>query len=281
MQKVQSKYMNGNELRIALHEGRRVYGTLVVSPSPRWTQAVNVLGLDFVFLDTEHVAMDRAQLSWMCETYSAMRLAPVVRIPQPDPYQACMVLDGGAQGIIVPYVETAEQVRQLVGACKYRPLKGIRLHRFLHGEERLEPKLQRYLDINNANNTLIVNIESLPALEALDDILSVEGLDGVLIGPHDLSISLGIPEEYDHPDFIHTVDIIIQKARFYHVGAGIHATFAGAVEQEIRWAKLGANLIVHWGDILTFRHWMRKDIEAIKLALGDLDDKQDSDAIHI
>ena len=265
--------MNGNELRNALHAGRRVYGTLIVSPSPRWTQAVSVLGLDFVFLDTEHVALDRTQLSWMCQTYSAMGIAPVVRIPQPDPYQACMILDGGAQGIIVPYVESSEQVRQLVGACKYRPLKGIRLHRFLHNEEILEPKLQRYLETYNANNTLIVNIESLPAIEALDDILSVKGLDGVLIGPHDLSISLGIPEEYDHPVFIQTVDIIIQKARSYQVGAGIHATFAGALEQEIRWAKMGANLIVHWGDILTFRHGMRTDIEAIKLAVGDLDGK--------
>jgi 4-hydroxy-2-oxoheptanedioate aldolase len=69
-------------------------------------------GLDFVFIDTEHIPIDRVTLSWMCQAYRLADLAPMVRIPEPDAYQACMALDGGASGIVAPYVETAEQARR-------------------------------------------------------------------------------------------------------------------------------------------------------------------------
>ena len=86
--------MNGQELSTALRSGKCVYGTAIISPSPHWPKLVRKLNLDFVFIDTEHIAIDRDQLSWMCQTYAGIGLAPLVRIPKPDPYQACMVLDG-------------------------------------------------------------------------------------------------------------------------------------------------------------------------------------------
>ncbi len=100
--------MTPAELRKRLHSGETSFGTLIVSPSPRWPEAVKTCGLDFVFIDTEHIALDRAQLSWMCQTYAALGLPPLVRIPSPDPFAATMVLDGGAAGVIAPYVESAE-----------------------------------------------------------------------------------------------------------------------------------------------------------------------------
>ncbi len=261
--------MNGSEFARALHEGRRVYGTMIVSSSPEWPPAVLQAGLDFVFIDTEHVALDRKQVSWMCRTYAALGLPPIVRIPRPDPFQASAVLDGGAAGVIAPYVETATEVRRLSGAVKHKPLKGKRLARILRGEEPGEPELLRFLEEENEGRSLIVNIESVPAIEALDDILAVPGLDAVLVGPHDLSISLGIPVQYDDPRFVEAVDTIIRKARAAGVGAGIHAMFTDALQREIRWAGLGANLIVHGADILSFRCAMRKDLELLRAALRD------------
>jgi len=117
-----------------------------------------------------------------------MDLLPLVRIPAPDPFAATQVLDGGAGGVMVPYVETAEQVRALSGAVKLRPVKGQRLAERLAGR-RFEPALEDYLARRN-HSALVVNIESVPALNALDEILATPGLDGVLIGPHDLSCSL-------------------------------------------------------------------------------------------
>jgi 4-hydroxy-2-oxoheptanedioate aldolase len=259
--------MKGREIRDALRNGRRVYGTHIVSPSSVWLPAVRNAGIDFVFIDTEHAPLDRVIVSWMCGLYREMGIPPIVRIPNPDPYEACKVLDGGAVGVIAPYVETAEQVRDLVGAAKLRPLKGRRLAAALKDPETLEPELRDYLEKRNADNILIVNIESVPAMEKLDAILAVQGLDAILIGPHDLSCSLGIPEQYDRPQFDRAVQKIIKKARAKGIGAGIH--FSAGIDLEIQWAKAGGNLILHSSDVTLFGQALRSDIAEMRRALGD------------
>lgn len=257
--------MIAKELAAALHSDRTVFGTLIVSPSPRWPEVVRGCGLDFVFIDTEHIALDRAELSWMCQTYTALGLPPLVRIPSPDPYTATMVLDGGAAGVIAPYVESVEQVRALRGAVKLRPIKGQRLQQMLEGAAP-EPELDAYIQQGAANRLLIVNIESVPAIEALDDILAVPGLDAVLIGPHDLSCNLGVPEQWDHPKFLAACETIFRKARAAGIGAGIH--FWGDVSQQARFLKLGANMLIHSADISLFQKHLRLELDAIRSATG-------------
>jgi 4-hydroxy-2-oxoheptanedioate aldolase len=261
-----------------LHDGRRVYGTLIVSTSPRWPAEVAKLDIDFVFIDTEHMSIDRELLSWMCRTYSALGLAPIVRIPSPDPYEASKAMDAGAAGIVAPYVETAEQVKALRGAVKLRPLKGEKLQRILNGEETVEEPLQTYLEQFNASNILIVNIESGPGLDALDEILQVPQLDAVLIGPHDLSCSLNVPEQYEHPIFKEAVSTIIRKARAANVGAGIH--YFWGVDSEIAWGKEGMNLFIHASDMTLFAAAMAADIAQIKQQLND-ESVQVQTSIHI
>lgn len=191
-----------------------------------------------------------------------MGLAPVVRIPSPDPYQATVALDDGACGVIAPYVESASQVKALRDAVKLRPLRGEKLRRVLAGEEELELELANYIEQYNSEHVLIVNIESQPALENLDEILSVPQLDAVLIGPHDLSCSLGIPENYTHPLFLEATETIIKQARSKGIGVGSH--FTGNINQEIEWARNGGNLIVHGSDIFTFIDTMRNDIRQMR-----------------
>ena len=106
--------MTGEEFTKAIRYGQRAYGTLIVSTSPRWPEVLGNSGLDFVFIDTEHIPIGRETRAWRCRTYAAMNLAPIVRIPSPNPVDACKVLDGGACGIVAPYVESVEQVRELV-----------------------------------------------------------------------------------------------------------------------------------------------------------------------
>lgn len=272
--------MTPKDLRNRLHSGQTVIGTLIVSTSPRWPDAVRNCGLDFVFIDTEHIAMDRAQLSWMCQAYSAMGLPPLVRIPSPDPYAATMVLDGGAAGVIAPYVESADQVQALRGAVKSRPIKGIRLQEMLDGKP-VEPELADYLQEAASHRLLIVNVESVPAIVALDKILAVPDLDSVLIGPHDLTCSLGIPEQYDHPDFLAACKTIFSKARAAGVGAGIH--FWGDAMEQKRLLDLGANFLIHSGDIMLFQKHLKSDIVAIRQSLGltmsESDQSKKEDAI--
>ncbi len=261
--------MNGIDLGKALRAGVRVYGTCVISPAPQWPRMIAKTGLDFVFIDTEHIVLDRAQLSWMCQTYAGLGMAPIVRIPAPDPYLATQMVDAGAVGVIVPYVESVSQVHDLRGAVKLRPLKGNRLSRVLSGEEELSQEERQYLSNYNQGNLCIVNIESVPALNALDEILAVPDIDALLIGPHDLSINLGIAEQYDHPRFKEAVQTVFRKGRNAGVGVGMHYSGSDGKQKLSKWADWGMNLIIHSSDLCIVGNTLKQDITDFRAELGD------------
>lgn len=255
------------DLKQKLNSGQNIYGTCILSTSPIWSKVVKGTGLDFVFLDTEHVPLDRTELTFLCQVYSAYGMSPIVRIPSPDPYAACMAKDAGAVGVLAPYMENIGQVKQMVGATKYRPLKGERLENMLNGKEELSPVLKSYLDNFNQDSLCLINIESTIAVQRLDALLSAPGLDGIVIGPHDLSINMGLPEQYDHPDFEKTVKEIIHKARAKGLAAGIH--FPAHPEYQIKWVKEGANIVLHSSDMRLFSQKLSEDLSNIKKAVGD------------
>lgn len=255
------------DLKQKLNSGQNIYGSCILSTSPIWSKVVKGTGLDFVFLDTEHVPLDRTELTFLCQVYNAHGMSPIVRIPSPDPYAACMAKDAGAVGVLAPYMENIGQVQQMVGATKYRPLKGERLENVLTGKEELSPVLKSYLDNFNQDSLCLINIESTIAVQRLDALLSVPGLDGIVIGPHDLSINMGLPEQYDHPDFEKTVKEIVHKARAKGLAAGIH--FPAHPEYQIKWVKEGANIVLHSSDMRLFSQKLSEDLSNIKKAVGD------------
>lgn len=254
--------MNQNSLAGKMNAGKTIYGTCITSTAPLWGKAARNAGLDFVFLDTEHVPLERMEVAALCQLYSAMGVAPVVRIPSPDPFRACQMLDAGATGVVAPYIETVEQVQEMVGAIKYRPLKGKRLQKALQNPLTLEEELKKYLENYNRDKLCIINIESIPAVENLDNLLKVPGLDGVFIGPHDLSVNMGLPEMYDHPDFEHEVETIIRKCREHNIAVGIH--FSELPDRQVKWMKTGANIVIHSSDIAIFSQKLAADIGFIR-----------------
>ena len=257
--------MTGQRLREALHAGTRVYGSCLINPSvaaiPRYAQ------LDFAFIDNEHTPLGRASTMALCQGYRAHGVAPIVRIPVADPILACMALDGGAEGIICPYMEDPDRLREMVGAVKYRPLKGIKLAAFLKDGTGVSAETRAYLEHRNRNCVLIINVESVPALDRLDALLAVSGLDGVLVGPHDLSVSLDIPEQYEAPEFIAAVERIIAKARAAGLGVGIH--YWQSLERELHYVRKGANFIVHSSDVAEAAHAIDTALSSLRATLGD------------
>lgn len=250
-----------------LRKNENIYGTCILSTSPIWSKAVKGSGLDFVFIDTEHIPMDRTELTLLCQIYAALGISPVVRIPSPDPYLACMAKDSGAIGVLAPYIENVDQVKEMVGATKYRPLKGERLQNVLKETEALKPALMSYLKTYNEGSLCLINIESTVALDNLDALLNVSGLDGVIIGPHDLSINMGLPEQYEHPDFEKAVKEIIRKARTKGIAAGIH--FPSDPNRQIKWMQEGANIVLHSSDMFLFAQKLKEDLKTIKNSAGD------------
>jgi len=260
--------MNGQEFREALHSGRRVYGTAITSASSLYVDVMKQVGIDWVFIDNEHASIDRESTAWLCRSYAAAGIVPVVRIPHAEPWFATMALDAGARAIIVPYMESPDKVREMVGAVKLRPLKGGRLQDLLDGGPGLQERTPEYLRERNKHSSLIVNIESVPALERLDELCSVEGLDAVIIGPHDLSVSLGVEEQWEHPRFIEACKRIISTARAHRLGAGSHIWY-GIEQQMLLMREAGANLIADSADFLFARDQLTRDLHAMREAFGD------------
>ena len=204
--------MRGEVVRERLHSGERVYGTHVSSlTNPKTAQIQAALEYDFVFVCNEHMPIDRTETAMICQFYSAHGISPVVRVPSVDPAAAAMALDGGAQGIVVPYLETVQEAKEMVGAVKYRPIKGQMLRDLLNGSRVPKPQTIEFLNRFNRDHYLIIGVESVAAYENLDSLLAVDGVDGVFMGPHDLTVSLEVPEQYDHPDFRRLVVDVVRR----------------------------------------------------------------------
>lgn len=265
--------MIGQEFRNALRMGNPLYGTLLTSTSPKSFDVVLSLHLDFVFLCAEHVSYNPETLSWMCRAFKAAGINPVVRILEPSPYLATQALDAGAGAILVPYVEDVEEVLALVGAVKYRPLKGKKLARILHGEEKPTEELSQYLQKHNRNNSLLLNIESESAVKNLANfaqILSLDGpgVDGFVIGPHDLSTSYNMPEDYRSADFMNLTIALIQQAKSLGVAVGGHTGYRGSLDLQKDWVKAGANIILHCSDMLLFADKLQSDLNELRKIQG-------------
>ncbi len=259
--------MTSKQLKEALRAGKRVYGTMIASPSPKWMQYVTKIGLDFVFIDTEHIPLDRSTVSWMCQAYKAAGLTPIVRIPSPNPYEACIAMDGGACGVVAPYLETVQQIRDLRGAVKYRPLKGQKLSRVLSGEEKLTQKEKDYLEAYSQDALLIVNLESKVALDNIDTLLAEPDIDAAFIGPHDLSVNLGVPEEYESELWNESCLKIIRKCREKGIAVANH--FSDDIEKQLLWAREGMNMMLWNVDMLKMFQGLHKDFAYMRKELGD------------
>jgi len=238
--------VNGARLKEVLSGGGAVHGTMVnCLRDPRLAAIFGQLGFDFVVLDTEHSPNDRGAVADAAAAYLAAGVCPVVRVPTTAPAGVIMALDGGAHGVMVPYCETPDEVRAAVTAARLRPLKGAFLERVLAGGALPNDETREYLARRNRNVVVFIGIESVPAVERLEAILdagaAAGGVDALMIGPNDLSVSLGVPEQYDHPRYVEAVEHIVRAAEARGVAAGPQCMTA---EQAALWRGNGARFML-------------------------------------
>lgn len=173
-----------NAMRRAMERGEAAFGTAVAIPHPMAIEQVAKCGITWLFIDMQHGLATFADLPGLCSMLRRHGVTPIVRVPYDDYSGAQRALDAGAEGIIFPYIESADEARRAVAACKYPPV-GIRS---------FGPYWSPYgADIAHANGQVlcIAMIESVDAMDRVDDILATPGLDALFIGPNDLSISMG------------------------------------------------------------------------------------------
>ena len=243
--------MNGAELKETLRGGGAIRGSILTCVrDPRWAGVYGQLGFDFVILDAEHSPNDRAGLADASAAFLAAGVCPVVRVPTTAPAELIMALDGGAHGVLVPYCETPEEVRAVVAAARLRPLKGAALERAMAGGGLPSDEARDYLAKRNANVVVFIGIESVTALENLEAILdageAAGGIDAFMIGPNDLSITLGLPEQYEHPRYVEAVERIITGAAARGVAAGPQCMTAASAAF---WKERGARFMLLSSDL--------------------------------
>jgi 4-hydroxy-2-oxoheptanedioate aldolase len=262
--------MRGNELRKRIRAGRKVYGTHIVETgNPNQLIWLTDAGMDFAFICTEHIPLDRKKVSWMCALFAERSVSPMVRIPYPSAEWAAMMIDGGAEGIVAPYVEKAEDVEALIGAVRYRPIKGEFLRQILREGREPSEKLKTFWERFNKNTYLIIGIESVYAIENLEKLIGYDEVDAVFLGPHDISCSMEIPEEYDNPDFVKTIKDVVNRCRKLGKGVGLHCDYSEPVNQE--YLKDGMNFVLHYSDVMKSRNLLMKEFDELKQRFGDGD----------
>ena len=254
--------MNGYELKQKVQAGGIVYGMMLsTSRNPGWSSAMSNFGLDYVIIDTEHSARDRSDLSDFLAAFNFTGVVPIQRIPIPDSHYVTMALDGGAQGVLAPYCETVEEVKEVVGAAKWRPLKGELVRKVMDTGELPSQATREYLEARNRNSVCIIGIESVPAIENLDNILHVPGIDAIFVGPNDLSISLGIPNKFDHPDYEAALREVIRICQAHNVPCLFHHQ---SVEITTKWLREGARFVLHGTDSRMMHQGVRDEFERLK-----------------
>lgn len=217
-----------NTLKRKLRQGEGVIGTFVELGHPDVTEILSRLGFDWLLLDAEHGPLSFETLQLMLQAMNGTECVPVIRPQWNDPVEIKRILDIGAYGVLIPWVNSKEEAENAVRACKYPP-EGIRGF----GPRRASMFDPHYFETANEEILIAVQIETKTALKNLEEILSVPGVDACYIGPYDLSCSLGlgIPPKWDNPQYLAAFDRILKVSQKYGKPAGMFATI-----DTIEWA---------------------------------------------
>ena len=238
--------MRENLLKKKIQNGESAIGTFVKLTDPAVPELLALAGFDFFVLDTEHVAVDREQLSNIVRAADAAGITPIVRVRENQQVEILQNLDLGYAGVQVPNVDTPEQARNLVSYVKYTPL-GVR------GRDYGTCGVQEYIDTANANTMIVSHCETKTCVENLDEVLKVDGIDVIFIGPMDLSQSHGVPGKTTDPEVKAAIDTITAKTLAAGKAVGTTAASAEAakalIAKGVQYILLSSDegIIVKWG----------------------------------
>ena len=260
----ENQRVNGKTLKEKLIRGDRVFGMFFQHMiAPAIVDFLPDNALDFVIVSAEHNGLDLAEFLPIRYALASKGIACLARIHSRDPDDVSKACDS-FDGVVVPYVEDVEHAKRLAAAAVYRPLKGQALTQVLAGGAWPSEKTKHYVTEVKCPDTIFVPmIESVLGVENLDAICSIPGVHAVFVGPNDLTVNMGIPNEYDHSDLITILKRIIDTADRHHVAAGC---WFGKTEQMIRTMRQGARFNVFSNDSVLFRNAVETSFKQLRTA---------------
>jgi 2-keto-3-deoxy-L-rhamnonate aldolase RhmA len=249
-----------SDLKKRLDE-RPVFGCFVTFPSPSLTEFTAQMGFDFTCIDNEHGIMDYMVMENMIRGSQCAGVPTIIRTPVNRPEYIQKALDSGANGIQIPMVNTLDEVKEAVCAAHYPPF-GKRGYDFLPRacDYSLYPDKMDYLRKANEELMVILQIETVEAVENLEQFLKIEGVDVFFIGPFDLAVSMGYAHDPKNPEVLQMIERIITMIKKKGKTAGIYASNVEQTKQAIQW---GARYILT--DLTeAMTHWAEQYLQSVK-----------------
>lgn len=247
-----------HDIRGKLARGETLLGTMVTLPAPATAEILAALGFDWLFVDGEHGPLETAELAGILQAVGD-RIACLVRVPEAAEVPIKRALDLGAAGIIVPQVNTAAQAAEVVRFARYAPegARGVGLAR-AHG---YGLRFEEYLETANAEIAVVVQAEHARAVENIEAIVAVGGVDAVLLGPYDLAASLGRMGRVDDPLVVEAIEHVTAVCKEAGMPLGYFGVSAEAVAP---YMARGYSLIVAGVDTLYVAEAAGRLLEALR-----------------
>ena len=232
--------MRSNAVKAKLKSGETVWGCFVRYPDAGLVEVLGYQPWDFIVFDGEHGLLEPRDCEHMVRAAELREVTPIVRVPTNQPHHILRLMDTGAQGLHVPWVNSASEADAAVRSVKYHPrgqrgLAGVRAADYGQAGS-----LADYTQRANAETLVVVHIETAEAVERAGEIAAVDGVDVVFIGPTDLSQSLGVPGQPQHPTVQAAMEKIVQAVSQTTATLGIMVPNAAAARQ---WRERGARYI--------------------------------------
>jgi len=253
-----------NKVKAAIEAGQVTTGCFVAELRQSSVAPLLALGgLDFFLIDNEHGQWPIDKIADVCTAARHSGITPFVRVPDYSYAHIAQSLDAGAQGLIFPRIETADEVRACIQIARYPPIgkRGNATNR-MYCDFRVGPVMEVMAE-HNKQTLLIFQIETKQALESLDAILSIPEVGGVLIGPNDLSISLGVAGDIKGKVMVEAFERVLAKCKQYNVIPGCHINDTALAAE---WAAKGFRLVSSSADTMMLQVGAQLVNETIKKA---------------
>jgi 4-hydroxy-2-oxoheptanedioate aldolase len=257
-----------NRVKRALKRGEVVIGSMIAGlRSPQVARMFSAAGWDFFVIDSEHGPFDMETVADFCTVVRAEGIVPLVRVPDKEYHHLARPLDNGALGLVCPRVETREQVEHIIRSTKYYPM-GMRgaslsgVHTAYSSVEHAE-----YMRWANEETLIVIQIETKRAVDEIEKLVSVEGVDATWIGPFDLSQTLGIPGQFRHPQMVECYERVIEACNRHGVAPGIHLQDLEWTEE---WIRRGMKLVTFKTDVSLLVGAAREATAALRNCISEL-----------
>lgn len=232
-----------NKTKQKLKSGLPAYGVISTSDDPQLAELFGIAGFDYYMLDAEHALIDPAQAVKVIRACEGVSITPMVRIGSKDPKLVLQYLDAGMLGIMMPGLETVEEVKMLVDAVRYPPFgkRGMGVSRASGYTAYAGSTAPEYINFSNEQTMAIFQLEDEKLLDKFPELCAVPGIDACIIGPRDLSLTMGFPDGHNHPEVQGVIDQAIGIMKQTNIIAGITA---GSRTDAAKQVARGANMVL-------------------------------------